>query len=238
MKTTDLKNRNNYLMNDNGQMVNVEVTYTGMCGNSYRFFYLENGIEVGFQCNASFVEKCICEMPTLKVRDTKKYTRINYENTGDESKIGMIVFKESVLQDGENPIGVVLQVHDDGDYRADMYGNTNDVECRPATIEEIKQYRPQLLGDIDSFSPASMVNATLFIDETDETIMFSAISVEAAIKNINLYIDEVFDGGNNLDLKITINERFFWWDHVFAHYCFTEGRISVSDFIAISLGEF
>lgn len=67
MKTTDLKNRNNYLMNDNGQMVNVEVTYTCMCGNSYRFFYIENGIEVGFQCDASFVEKCICEMPTPSV---------------------------------------------------------------------------------------------------------------------------------------------------------------------------
>lgn len=69
MKATELKSRNNYLLDNNGKENNVEVTFTGMCGNSYRFFWIENGLEVYFQCDAAFVEKSISEMPTPSIYD-------------------------------------------------------------------------------------------------------------------------------------------------------------------------
>lgn len=67
MKTQELKSRNIYLLDNNGKESNVEVTFTGMCGNSYRFFWIENGLEQYFQCDAQFVEKHISEMPTPSI---------------------------------------------------------------------------------------------------------------------------------------------------------------------------
>lgn len=63
MKTTELVKRNIYLLDNNGKENNVEVTFVGMCGNAYRLFWIENGLEVYFQCDAEFVEKHISVMP-------------------------------------------------------------------------------------------------------------------------------------------------------------------------------
>lgn len=69
MKTTELKSRNIYMLDNNGKEKNVEVTFTGMCGDSYRFFWLENGLEVYFQSDAEFIEKHISEMPKASIYD-------------------------------------------------------------------------------------------------------------------------------------------------------------------------
>lgn len=69
MKTQDLVTRNIYLLDNNGKEKNVEVTFVGMCGNSYRFFWIENGLEIYFQCDAEFVEKSISKMSALSIYD-------------------------------------------------------------------------------------------------------------------------------------------------------------------------
>lgn len=43
---------------------------------------------------------------------------------------------------------VVIQLHDDGDCRTDMYGNASKSETRFATLEEIKTHRPELLEEL------------------------------------------------------------------------------------------
>ncbi|MBK5721362.1 hypothetical protein JGH11_10805 [Dysgonomonas sp. Marseille-P4677] len=85
----------------------------------------------------------------MKVLNYKKFAHSDYENTGDNyHMLGEVVFKTNELKDGNNPIGVIIQIHGYDEYRTDMYGNTNDGEIRIATIEEIEQYRPDLLSDI------------------------------------------------------------------------------------------
>lgn len=79
MKTQELKSRNIYLLDNNGKESNVEVTFTGMCGNSYRFFWIENGLEQYFQCNAEFVEKHISEI--------KKVTIVNWEIAHENTEL-------------------------------------------------------------------------------------------------------------------------------------------------------
>lgn len=60
-------------------------------------------------------------------------------------KIWDVVFKPSEVKECTNPIGVVLQIHERQELRADMYGNTCYSQIRPATYAEIKAYCPDLL---------------------------------------------------------------------------------------------
>lgn len=85
-----------------------------------------------------------------QVRDHTKYACFDYVSStnNNDFRLGDVLFKEAELVDGSNPIGVVLQLHDDGDCRTDQYGNTNNLESRYATLEEIKKYRRELLGDL------------------------------------------------------------------------------------------
>lgn len=79
MKAQDLKERNIYLLDNNGKESNVEITFTGMCGNSYRFFWIENGLEQYFQCDTDFVEKHISE--------NKKVTIVNWEIAHENAEL-------------------------------------------------------------------------------------------------------------------------------------------------------
>jgi hypothetical protein len=54
-------------------------------------------------------------------------------------RLGQVVINQ------ENEIGVVIQLHEDGDCRTDMFGNCSSSEVTTATIEQIKKFRPELL---------------------------------------------------------------------------------------------
>jgi hypothetical protein len=68
--------------------------------------------------------------------------------TKNPYQLGDVVIKEKeYLTDNIiNEIGVVLQVHDDNELRTDMFGNEDISMLRLATDEEIKKYRPELIG--------------------------------------------------------------------------------------------
>ncbi len=69
----------------------------------------------------------------------------NYEN------YGMVIYHTFKLGDvvinNENEIGVVIQIHDQFEFRTDMFGNTSNDEVRMATDKEIKKYRPNILNE-------------------------------------------------------------------------------------------
>lgn len=79
-------------------------------------------------------------MKTLKVKGHKLFAAFDYEsaNINTFADLGDILFKE-------NEIGVVIQIHADHDVRVDMWGNCSPGECSAATIEQIKEFRPDLL---------------------------------------------------------------------------------------------
>lgn len=81
----------------------------------------------------------------MKVKDHKKYCCFDYVSTTEETKyeLGDIVIKE--YEDDKPEIGVVIQLHDRGELRTDMFGNCCNSEIRLATLDEIKQYRSDLL---------------------------------------------------------------------------------------------
>lgn len=74
MKAIELKERSNYFIKEGNE--SKQVTFVGMCGNSYRFFWMENGLEVYFQCDVDFIEKHIQAKQTVFVN-----WEIAHENT-------------------------------------------------------------------------------------------------------------------------------------------------------------
>ena len=91
----------------------------------------------------------------MKVKDHNKYRLFNYENdlTNKNFQLGEVVITvidaDNSFVDIGNPIGVVIQLHDDGDCRTDMFGNCSSSEVRLATLEEIKEYRENLINDLE-----------------------------------------------------------------------------------------
>lgn len=83
----------------------------------------------------------------MQVLNHKDFCHFKYD--GPESnmyfQLGDVVFKESELLDEGNPIGVVIQIHPDGDCRTDMYGNIKHTEVRKATKEDVQEHRPEIL---------------------------------------------------------------------------------------------
>jgi hypothetical protein len=84
----------------------------------------------------------------MKVKNHKKFCRFDYESSTAPHvyQLGDVVTKES--EDGIE-IGVVIQLHDDGDFRTDMFGNeTPNGEISLSTLSEIERYRNELLEDL------------------------------------------------------------------------------------------
>ncbi len=81
----------------------------------------------------------------MNVKDHNKYRLFDYENdlTNENFKLGQVVINQ------ENEIGVVIQLHDDGDCRTDMFGNCSPSEVRLATLNEIKEYRENIVDDLE-----------------------------------------------------------------------------------------
>lgn len=75
------------------------------------------------------------------VNNHNDYRLFDYENDLSNSNFEL----GQVLINNDNEIGVVIQLHSDGDCRTDMFGNTSLSEVRDATIDEIILYRKDLL---------------------------------------------------------------------------------------------
>jgi hypothetical protein len=82
-----------------------------------------------------------------KVTNYKNFCCFDYESEpSPKFQLGDVLFKNYT---GEEPeIGVVIQTFGDGDFRTDMWGMSYESEVRPATILEIKKYRPKLMDSL------------------------------------------------------------------------------------------
>ena len=83
----------------------------------------------------------------MKVLDYKDFATFDYEQNGNISQLGDVVINK------ENEIGVIIQVHQDSDVRTDMFGNCSQSEIRLATIEEIKEFQPDIIPHFSNSIP-------------------------------------------------------------------------------------
>ena len=83
----------------------------------------------------------------MKVRNHKKFCQFEFESNMSNTnfQLGDIVTKES--EDGIE-IGVVIQLHEDGYFRTDMFGNASPSEVKLSTIIDVAMHRKELLEDI------------------------------------------------------------------------------------------
>ena len=87
----------------------------------------------------------------ISVSDHTKFACFEYESeTSPGYQLGDILYKEYPEEDNpedtmEPEIGVVIQTFEDGDFRTDMWGMSYESEVTPATLAQIKKYRPSLM---------------------------------------------------------------------------------------------
>ena len=82
-------------------------------------------------------------MNTLKVTNHLQFACFDYKSvTCPHHALGDILINKG------NEIGVILQIHESGEYRTDMFGNCSLSEIRSATLGEITDFRPELLTSI------------------------------------------------------------------------------------------
>ena len=89
----------------------------------------------------------------MKVNNHNRYRKFEYENhfSNPNFELGQVLIKinnNGIDVENGNPIGVVIQLHDDGDCRTDMFGNCGTYDTRLATYNEILEYRKELINDI------------------------------------------------------------------------------------------
>ena len=85
----------------------------------------------------------------MKVKNHQGFAFTKYNQTKLDNHtygLGDIVIADKE-EDPSSKIGVIIQLHGDGDYRLDSIGNQSPSDFRLATLQEIKQYRPLLTED-------------------------------------------------------------------------------------------
>lgn len=83
-----------------------------------------------------------------RVNNHRIFAYFNYVSEPNNTyMLGDVVSKTYEDEDGKITveIGVVIQTYSNGEYRTDMYGNSCADEDMPATLSEIREYRPELL---------------------------------------------------------------------------------------------
>lgn len=81
---------------------------------------------------------------SIKVKNHKNFACFDYKsNRCSKHKLGDVVFRPET-----DEIGVIIQIHSEGEYRTDMFGNCCLSEIKNATITEIKTHRPDLVKDL------------------------------------------------------------------------------------------
>ena len=86
----------------------------------------------------------------MRVKNHKDFACCEYnQNTDckDIRKLGQIVHK--LDDDGDEYIGVIIQVHENDEYRVDMFGNCGSDEITIAKMCDIKRLRSNLLVHIN-----------------------------------------------------------------------------------------
>lgn len=82
----------------------------------------------------------------LFVNNHTKFACFDYvSQKTDVIELGAIV---KYTNDNMNDIGVVIQTFDDGEFRTDMNGMTHISEVVPATISDVREFRPAILSEV------------------------------------------------------------------------------------------
>jgi hypothetical protein len=83
----------------------------------------------------------------MKVKNHLDFCCFDYISSTEENKfeLGDVVTAFDNAQEQGIEVGVVIQIHPDGDVRTDMFGNYHTSGLRLSTLEEIQQYYPKLL---------------------------------------------------------------------------------------------
>lgn len=86
----------------------------------------------------------------IKVKNHLDFALFEYESVSSKNiELGDIVYKPgNTIYNDDPEIGVVIQIHDDDEFRTDMFGNSCITEVTPATMEQIENIRPKLLKSI------------------------------------------------------------------------------------------
>ncbi len=80
----------------------------------------------------------------LKVKNHRDFACFDYiSTTSKHYKLGDVVFKVE-----DNEVGVIIQIHDEREFRSDMFGNFCVSEVKPAKLSDVKKYRNDLLNDL------------------------------------------------------------------------------------------
>lgn len=75
----------------------------------------------------------------MKVKNHLDFALFDYKSApSDFYQLGDIVINR------ENEIGVILQTYNSTEYRTDQFGNCDYGELYLATLDEIRQFRPEL----------------------------------------------------------------------------------------------
>ena len=78
----------------------------------------------------------------MNLKNYKDYAAFDYVSFENKDyKLGDVVINK------ENEIGVIIQTHEDGDFRTDMFGNSCSSEVRLASFTEIKKFRPNIKNE-------------------------------------------------------------------------------------------
>jgi hypothetical protein len=88
----------------------------------------------------------------MKVINHKEFACFEYESAiSTKYSLGDILFRyPDILCDEKPEVGVIIQLHDELEFRTDMWGNSCDSDLITfATQEQIKNFRPQLLNKLN-----------------------------------------------------------------------------------------
>jgi hypothetical protein len=82
----------------------------------------------------------------MRVKDHLKLCCFQYLSSLKPTKfvLGDVV----TITDDRKRVGVVIQIHDDGDVRTDMFGNYHIDGLRLSTLDEVKEHYPQILNEL------------------------------------------------------------------------------------------
>ena len=68
---------------------------------------------------------------------------------------------------------------------------------------------------------------TVFTDSDGAERVFAFTNRPEMMRQVFNLLSDEYDGGMDDDVLITLPSGFrFWWDAMYAHYCFAKGRIS------------
>jgi hypothetical protein len=133
----------------------------------------------------------------MNIVNYKKFACFDYESVESSLiKLGDVVFKQEMYKGKDlSEIGVVIQIHNEHEFKTDMFGNCCMSEITLATREQVLLYRPDLIKDIDE---TKIVERTFFV-----------LTERKRIKGrISFYIGELINGKMNMiDNDFTVSAR-------------------------------